>query len=119
MKSVITLAITAAFVLSGCATILNEDTQNINVSSSNGKAIQGTIDGTPFNGPGIVSVKREDKDKVIFTSTTGCANQTALNKSVDTKFFINIISGGVFGSTTDFASEDMWRYDESVVISCQ
>ncbi len=119
MKTVATLAIAAAFALSGCATILNDETQNINVSSSNGKAIKGNIDGVPFTGPGIVSVKREDKDKILVADTEGCAKQTALNKSVDSKFFINILSGGVFGSTTDYSTEQMWRYDESVVVSCQ
>ena len=119
MKSVTTLTLAAAMVLSGCATILNEDTQNINVSSSNGKAIQGSIDGVPFTGPGIVTVKRENKDKILLSTTPGCTPQTALNKSVDSKFFVNIISGGVFGSTTDYSSEEMWRYDESVVVACQ
>ncbi len=119
MKTVVTLAIAAALALTGCATILNEETQNINVSSSNGQPIKGTIDGVPFTGPGIVTVKRENKDKVLVADTEGCAQQTALNKSVDSKFFINVISGGVFGSTTDYSTEEMWRYDESIVISCK
>ena len=119
MKSVATLAIAAAVALSGCATILNEETQNINVSSSNGKAIKGSIDGVPFTGPGIVTVKRENKDKVVVAETAGCANQTALPKSVDSKFFVNVVSGGVFGSTPDYSTEEMWRYDNSVVIACQ
>ena len=119
MKSVATLVIAAAIALSGCATILNEETQNINVSSSNGKAIKGSIDGVPFSGPGIVTVKRENKDKVIVSDTAGCAKQTALNKSVDSKFFVNIVSGGVFGSTTDYSTEEMWRYEPSVVVACQ
>jgi len=119
MKHVVTLAVAAAMALSGCATILNDETQNINVSSSNGKPIKGTIDGVPFTGPGIVTVKRENKDKVIVTETTGCANQTTMAKSVDSKFFVNVISGGVFGSTTDYSTEEMWKYDNNVVVACQ
>lgn len=110
--------VVAATVLSGCASIINEKTQQINVSSSNGKPLSGTIDGTPFTGPGIVTVTRENKDKVIVTQTEGCAQQTALTKSVDSVFFLNILSGGVFGSTTDYSTEKMWRYEPAVTVSC-
>ena len=51
-------------------------------------------------------------------TTEGCAPETAMPKSVDSKFFINIISGGVFGSTTDYTTEKMWRYSETVVVAC-
>jgi len=40
-------------------------------------------------------------------------------KSVDPKFFVNILSGGSFGSTTDYSTEKMWKYNENVVISCK
>ena len=116
-------ALKAAVVLStvavsGCASILNDKTQQINVSSSNGKPFSGSIDNAAFEGPGIVTVQRENKDKVILATTPGCVPQTALNKSVDPVFFINVISGGVFGSTTDYSTEKMWRYEESVTVSC-
>lgn len=116
-------AFKAAFVvsvvaLSGCASILNDKTQQINVASSNGKPIQGSIDGTAFTGPGIVTVLRENKNKTITTDTAGCAKETALNKSVDSVFFLNLLSGGVFGSTTDYSTEKMWRYEPSVTVSC-
>lgn len=106
------------FLLSGCATILNDETQRVNVLSSNGKAIAGTIDGVPFTGPGIVTVTRKKDDRTIITDTEGCAKQTNLASSVDGKFFINILSGGAFGSTTDYASEEMWKYSESVTVAC-
>ena len=109
----------SAFVATGCATILNDGTQKINVTSSNGKPIEGTIGGVPFKGPGIVEVTRSKADKILVTTTPGCTGSTVLPKSVDSKFFINIISGGALGSTTDFASEKMWKYQDSVVIACQ
>lgn len=115
LKAAVLLSVVA---VSGCASILNDKTQQINVSSSNGKPITGTIDGAPFTGPGIVPVLRENKDKILVTNTAGCTPQTSLSKSVDPVFFINIISGGVFGSTTDYSTEKMWRYDESVTVSC-
>lgn len=116
------IAIIAASVslvlMTGCASILNEDTQQINISSSNGKEIQGTIDGAPFTAPGIVAVKRQNNAKIINVDTAGCAKQTVVDSTVDSKFFINILSGGAFGSTTDYATEKMWKYSDSVVISC-
>lgn len=117
----------AAFVLiaaagmfgSGCATILNQKTQPVNLVVSNGTAVEGRIDGMTFKGPGIINITRENKDKVIEVSTPGCTQQTSLAKEVDPKFFINILSGGVFGSTTDYATEKMWRYASTVTITCK
>lgn len=108
-----------AIVLPGCATILNDKTQPINISASNGGAIEGTIDGMGFKGPGIVNVVRENKDRVITATTAGCTPSTALPKSVDSKFWINILSGGVFGSTTDYSTQEMWKYADTVVITCK
>lgn len=105
--------------LSSCATILNEDTQKINVTSSNNKPFKGTIDGVPFNGPGVVSVKRTKEDKVISVPSGGCANTTSVNSEVDPKFFINILSGGTFGSTTDYSTDKMWKYQDNVIVNCQ
>jgi hypothetical protein len=104
--------------LSACASILNEETQSVNIMTSNGQKIEGTIDGVPFTGPGIVSVKRADADKIINVSTEGCTEQTVANKEVDSAFWVNILSGGAFGSTTDYSTDKMWRYDDTIHISC-
>jgi hypothetical protein len=117
MKSV--TAVLAIIALSGCSTILNEETQKINITSSNAQPITGSVDGVPFNGPGIVQVKRANADKVVKVDTPDCAKETLLAKQVDSKFFINVLSGGALGSTTDYASEEMWKYDDNVVIQCK
>jgi uncharacterized protein YceK len=119
MKKFAICATLASIVLmSGCASILNEKTQQINVSSSNGKAIKGSVDGNSFTGPGIISVNRAKASKIFNVDTEGCVKQTAVENNVDPKFFINILSGGTFGSSTDFATEKMWKYADNVVISC-
>jgi hypothetical protein len=118
-KMTFAVACIAAVTLSGCASILNDKTQPINVSSSTGNAIAGTIDGVEFTGPGIVNVTRENKDKVLMASTDGCVKETVLPKKVDSKFFINVLAGGVFGSTTDYSTEKMCRYSETVVVACK
>ncbi len=111
-------AMAAAVLLSGCASILNEKTQKVNVSSSNGKEFAGSIDGTAFKGPGVVEMTRAKNGQVIVVETQGCVKETAVQSNVDPKFFVNILSGGAFGSTTDFATQKMWKYADNVVVSC-
>ena len=113
------LAIAAGVVisLSGCASILTDKTQRINVVSSSQK-LQVQIDGRTQVAPGIITVQKENKDKTLSVITKGCEQQIALNKEVEPTFFVNILSGGAFGSTTDYASEKMWRYQDSVEIKC-
>lgn len=111
-------ALAALVALTGCASILNEDTQKVNVSASNGKEIQGTIDGTPFKGPGVVAFKRDKAGKTLQTETEGCAKTTVVESTVDPKFFINILSGGALGSSTDYGTGKMWKYADNVVVSC-
>lgn len=119
-KQVLTaVALSSILLASGCATIINDETQRINIQSTSGVKFSGNIDGTPFQGPGIVEVQRANMNRTINVETEGCAEQTVLNKKVDPVFFINIITGGVFGSTTDYASEEMWKYDDSVTVNCQ
>lgn len=106
-------------VLSGCASVLNEKTQAINVTSSTGSDVEGTVNGVPFKAPGVVNVLRENKNLIFVTKTEGCAKETVSEKNVDLKFFVNILSGGSTGSTTDYATEKMWKYSDTVVISCK
>lgn len=106
-------------LLGGCATILNDETQKINIGSTDNSEFKGTIDGIPFTGPSIVSVKRTKADKIIVVDTPACTKQTLLPSSVDMKFFINILSGGTTGSTTDYSTEKMWKYQDSVLIPCK
>ncbi len=119
MKSITVAAIVVAVGLTGCASILNDKTQRINVSASNGAEIKGTVNGQPFAGPGVIEVLRENKDKVFSTETAGCSREFVAPKSVDTKFWINILTGGVLGSSTDYGTEKMWKYDDQVVIPCK
>lgn len=119
MKSLAIIVAASSLVLGGCASILNDATQPVNVSTSNGKEIKGTIDGVPFSAPGVVNVTRANQNKVIVTETAGCTKETALQKEVDPKLFINILSGGAFGSTTDYSTEKMWKYSDNVVVACK
>jgi hypothetical protein len=119
MKFQAAVAVAGVCLLAGCASIMNDDTQKVNVSASNGAAISGTVDGKPFSAPGVVELTRANADKVFTTDATGCAKETVAQKSVDSKFFVNILSGGTFGSTTDYSTERMWKYSDNVVIACK
>ncbi len=118
-KIALITALVAMSAMTGCASILNDKTQAVNVSASNGKEITGTVDGATFKAPGVVNLTRENKNKVFLVTTEGCAKETVAEKGVDGKFFINILTGGTFGSSTDYSTEKMWRYSENVVVSCK
>lgn len=114
----LTSVILLCIVLSSCSSILNDKNQNINVVSSNNTPIEGKIGLVPFKGPGIVPVERAKQDKIIMVNNKKCVQQTLLKSSVDSTFWINILSGGTFGSTTDYSSEKMWAYQDTVIIQC-
>lgn len=119
MKKLLGLSAIATVVLmTGCASILNSKTQMVNITTSNGEKIVATADGQPFQVPGIVGLQRSQADKIITTSQSNCNPQTLAPRKVDPIFFINILSGGALGSTTDYATEKMWKYDDNLVISC-
>lgn len=114
------MAVSAAVVLmSGCSSIINEKTQQVNVMTPNGVKVSGTVDGQSFNAPGVVALVRENKSKIFLTNDANCKGETVAEKTVDPIFFINAISGGPFGSTTDYSTEKMWKYADNVTLNCK
>jgi hypothetical protein len=113
------ILVASVLSLTGCASILNEKTQNVNVSTSNGAQVEGTVNGQPFKAPGVVALTRENKAKTFVSNSEKCKGETVVDKAVDTVFFINVLSGGPFGSTTDYSTEKMWKYSDNVVINCK
>lgn len=118
-KLALCAALGSVMLMTGCASIFNEKTQPVNVTTTNGKTVSGTVDGTAFTAPGTVQVYRSKSTKVFNVEAEGCAKQTPVDSTVDVKFFGNIIIGGVFGSTTDYSTDKMWKYQDSVTINCQ
>ena len=120
MNKIITAAITSSVIAltSGCASILNDDTQMVNIATSNGKTIQVSVDGQQFQAPGIITLTRENADKVITTNAAGCTPSTLAKKEVDNMFWLNLLSGGSFGSSTDYSTENMWGYQERIIVTC-
>ena len=121
MKNImmITGVIAVAATMSGCATILKGKTQQVNIATSNQQKIDVNIDGKTVSVPGVVEVTRKKANLMVTTKAEGCTESTVVENEVEPVFFVNILSGGVFGSTTDYSSESMWKYDQNIVINCK
>lgn len=118
MKKILLLAVATTLMASGCASIMTAETQSINVTTSNNKQAEVTIDDKTITAPGMVVVLRDGKDKVVKSSSAGCDSVTLIKKNVTPVFFGNIVIGGVLGSTTDSATGKMWDYADNVEVSC-
>jgi len=122
MKPVLKFMLIACMVclvafLGGCATILSGKTQSINVTTESGKKYTASINGQKYTVPSVIELTRENKDKVL--ALEECPDQKVLlHKEINPVFFVNIFSGAL-GSTTDYASDSMWKYQpEHVDVKC-
>jgi len=100
-----------AILFSGCATILDGKTQTINLTTSKPKTVD--INGQQYSAPGMITLQKANKDAVL--NIKECNKTIVLTKSVTPSFFVNILSGGAFGSTTDYSTDAMWKYDQTNV----
>ncbi len=112
------LVVCMALILGGCATILSGDSQKINITTEKGQKYNIAINGQKYTAPAIIDIERKNMDRII-TVEECPSEQILLHKEINPVFFVNILSGGVLGSTTDYASESMWKYQpENVKIDC-
>lgn len=109
---------TALFLTTGCASIMTAEQQTIDITTSNNKATEVTVDDKTVTTPGTVTVLRNGQDKVVRTQAEGCDSVTPITKKVTPVFFGNIVIGGLLGSTTDGATGKMWDYEDAVEVSC-
>jgi len=114
------MAVNAAVVImSGCSSIINEKTQQVNVMTPNSVKVSGTVNGQSFTAPGVVGLVRENKSKTFLTNDANCKSETVAEKTVDPIFFINVFSSPPLGSTTDYSTEKMWKYADNVTLNCK
>ena len=118
-KAVLLLVVLSlALILGGCATILSGDSQKVNITTEKGEKYNVAINGQKYTVPAIIDLERKNADKIV-TVDECPSEQILLHKEINPVFFVNILSGGVFGSTTDYATESMWKYQpENVKIDC-
>ena len=115
-KLLIAIPLAGIVMFSGCATILSGEHQQLNITStpSNKKVIVGSQTVTT---PAIVSVRRSNKNLIV--ESANCKGQKLLASKINPIFFVNILSGGAFGSTTDYATGSMWKYNTNVHLNCK
>ena len=109
------LSLTFLF-LTSCASILSGKQQDFTVNSNvsgakitlNGQSI-GT---TPYVG----KIARSKEGAILEVSKPGYATKKyALKTKVNGFFWVNILSGGVFGSSTDYSTGAMFEYAPGVI----
>jgi hypothetical protein len=100
-----------ALTLSGCATIISGSNQVITVNSDVPGA-QVTLNGAPLGlTPLIASIKRGQEGVLSVQMPGYVPFQAPITKKVNGIFFVNILSGGVFGSSTDYSTGAMYAYE--------
>jgi hypothetical protein len=100
-----------ALALSGCATIISGSQQIITVNSDVPGA-QVTLNGIPLGvTPLIVSIKRGQEGVLSVQMPGYTPFQAPITKKVNGIFFVNILSGGTFGSSTDYSTGAMYAYE--------
>ncbi len=110
------MAVVFSLFSTGCATIVSGKTQKINLTSSKPQTVE--IDGETYQAPKIVTLQKEDKDRVL--TVKECNKKVLLKKKIEPMFWGNILIGGVIGSTIDYATKSMWRYEpDNVDVSCK
>lgn len=100
-----------ALALSGCATIISGSNQTITVNTDVPGA-QVMLNGMPLGiTPLIVSIKR-GQEGVLSVQMPGYTTfQAPITKKVNGIFFVNILFGGTFGSSTDYSTGAMYAYE--------
>ena len=114
MNKILARAVFGAAVLgaTGCASIMSGKDQQISVNSNvrgSTVLINGAEVGkTPFIGK--VSKPKGAEGNIITLRAEGYEEKTvAVETSIEPTFWVNLLSGGPFGSTTDYSSGAMYK----------
>jgi hypothetical protein len=101
--------------VTGCSSIINGKTQTVSINSNVRDAdiaVNGaTIGKTPYSG----SIVRGENTIVTVSKEGYFSKSITLSTDIEPIFWGNIISGGVFGSTTDAATGSMYKYAPSTL----
>ena len=112
-KKAICLVAAISLLLSGCSTIVETTKQEITVSTEPSGA-EVLRDGVAVGvTPLTLTVKRKDAGESILVRKEGYEDGFIQTKQkINPWFFGNIITGGLYGSTTDLVSGAAYKYDE-------
>ena len=108
------ILISFLFYLSGCATIIKGKNQPLSVNS-NVEGAEVYLNDTKIGvTPLTANVLRKKEAGVLLVRKEGYKDhKIIIDTTVEPVFWVNILSGGVLGSTTDFSSESMFKYAPS------
>ena len=122
MKKIYSFILIAGSLLSsGCATILNDDVQTLNVHTTNNTATTAAVGGYQINTPTAIKVERAKDNLVITTNNNKCQPVTTIESKLSPLFWYNAVlpASGLYGSTTDYATGNMWEYEKTdLFINC-
>jgi hypothetical protein len=107
----LTIAAILVTALSGCASILTGSTQTITVNSNVSGAQVFMNDTLLGKTPLTVTVDRGLEGALTVKADGYQSYNFALNKKITTTFWVNILSGGLFGSSTDMSTGAMYEYE--------
>lgn len=121
----LTVLAIAMACLSGCASLLNEDTQELNVRvMCSGKAVQAycraenSKGSWTFNAPGKVIVSGDNKGLSITCKTQFSQPLTVNAPSLPSwEMAGNLLAGGIIGGVVDLYNNKGLRYPENIDIS--
>jgi hypothetical protein len=110
------MSLSSAVLFSGCATVMSGETQKVNIRSCSPNQTV-TIGDRVITTPAVITLKRDNKNLLIKSENSD--DQYLLEPKINSVFWANTFSMGSTGSTTDYATGAMWKYDENVNLNCQ
>lgn len=114
-QAIVVLAVAAAALTAGCATVVTGPEQALQINSNVTGAevlINGVLVGkTPFSG----MVKKGPTSNVVVRKEGFKERTVQLSTEIEGAFWGNIIIGGLLGSTTDAGTGSMYRYAPNTI----
>ena len=111
--SCVACVLALGLALEGCATILGGSTQTLTVNSNVNGAEVYLNDMLLGKTPLLTTIKRGQEGVFKVKAEGYQTYQIAVNKKINSLFWVNILSGGSFGSSTDYATGAMYEYEPS------
>lgn len=116
MKKIIKASIGLLLLTTSCSSIINGTKQTVTIDSNVKGAdinINGTSVGTtPFTG----KIPRGSSTQIYVSKEGYESKNIILNSDIEPIFWGNIIIGGVFGSSTDFGTGALYKYNPATVV---
>jgi hypothetical protein len=107
---ILVAVVLASLFITGCASIISGGSQTISISSNVHGAFL-ALNGAPIGTtPFVGNVSRGSNRTVVVTHPDHHPETITLTARINTVFLLNIISGGVLGTTTDLATGAIWQF---------